>query len=682
MFLPVLIGVILLGFLGVSQDVSASSMTFTTDTIISANQTIGNGDTWTINPGVTLTIDSIATLIVENGGTIINDGTIVLRAANIENHGAITNNDTIDARLGFIYNHCGATLLNPGVILQFTGVQEILCTPPLISPLDGVNIEERKPDLIWDNNASETRPVTYTPQLEIDLTDLNLGFVDIELVSLSLVSAEPLDILQEDDYRWSVGATDISHSYSPGYLWTPVSSFSAYSEFTVLIPDNDGDGFNAESDCDDNDASIFPGAIEIPTDGIDQDCDGSDLIFGTITGTVTDAQTDALLDSITVLAIDPDDLVLGGGVAVNSQVTSSGTTNPSGYYEITDLIIGKEYILFFLDGTETYFSEYYDNHQVTNPLTPIDVSIPDRASIPIGTQSLDNTDADLILDTVPNVQVTSDTMQGLTPLDVSFTCDSITGNAPFTYSWDFGDGESSTFRNPSHTYENGGSFTARCTVTDANGDSDNDSVSISVELDTAPLVSISPSSLIEYGPVIVDFTSSVTGGNAPLTYSWDFGDGSTTSSETNPTHTYDVGVFIATLTVTDQDGDVGSDSAQITVEEPTITIVVDISPDSVNCKSKGVVPITIFASPTFDPFLIDIDTVSLNGNHATEKHGKFHADDINNDGLLDLIFHADNFNDIVLPDPECVPIGQVFVPFTASLTDGTPVEGGDNVTLK
>ena len=54
------------------------------------------------------------------------------------------------------------------------------------------------------------------------------------------------------------------------------------TQFLVVDPvgslDRDGDGFSPDQrDCDDADPDRFPGNSEVPYDGIDQDCDGSDL---------------------------------------------------------------------------------------------------------------------------------------------------------------------------------------------------------------------------------------------------------------------------------------------------------------------------------------------------------------------------------------------------------------------
>ena len=64
----------------------------------------------------------------------------------------------------------------------------------------------------------------------------------------------------------------------------PIVGINDIGAFEFHSTDADGDGFDPVSaggtDCDDTDASIFPGAPDIAGDGIDQDCDGADSTDG------------------------------------------------------------------------------------------------------------------------------------------------------------------------------------------------------------------------------------------------------------------------------------------------------------------------------------------------------------------------------------------------------------------
>ena len=56
-----------------------------------------------------------------------------------------------------------------------------------------------------------------------------------------------------------------------------VAEPGAEMDYGVPMTDNDGDGYFAEEDdCNDDDATINPGATETPDDGIDSNCNGDD----------------------------------------------------------------------------------------------------------------------------------------------------------------------------------------------------------------------------------------------------------------------------------------------------------------------------------------------------------------------------------------------------------------------
>ncbi len=131
------------------------------------------------------------------------------------------------------------------------------------------------------------------------------------------------------------------------------------------------------------------------------------------------------------------------------------------------------------------------------------------------------------------------------------------------YQWDFGDGSTGSGVSPSHTYNTDGSFTVTLTVTDNAG-----ATGVGNQPPTAD--ANGPYSGTVNVPVLFDGSGSSDPGNGPLSYAWDFGDGSS-SSVINPTHAYSAaGTYNVTLTVTDNAGATDSDmtTASITTIVP------------------------------------------------------------------------------------------------------------------
>jgi PKD repeat protein len=138
---------------------------------------------------------------------------------------------------------------------------------------------------------------------------------------------------------------------------------------------------------------------------------------------------------------------------------------------------------------------------------------------------------------------------GLAPLPVQFT-DASTGSIS-TWSWNFGDGTTSTVQNPPHIYSTAGIYTVNLTVTGPGG-SATKAAAITVTAPPPPVATFSATPTTGHAPLLVIFTDASTG--SVSTWSWNFGDG-TTSSAQNPQHIYSTpGIYTVSLTVNGPSG--------------------------------------------------------------------------------------------------------------------------------
>ncbi|MDQ1251916.1 MAG: hypothetical protein QG646_1027 [Euryarchaeota archaeon] len=161
---------------------------------------------------------------------------------------------------------------------------------------------------------------------------------------------------------------------------------------------------------------------------------------------------------------------------------------------------------------------------------------------------------------IPVAALSASPTSGTVSLKVQFTDKST--NSPTAWKWNFGDGTAiSTAQNPTHTYSKTGSYTVVLTASNAVG-SNSITKSNYIIVATKPVATKPVATKPVATKPVAAFSASPTSGkatlqvqftdkskNSPTSWSWNFGDKSTSTAK-SPTHKYTkAGKYTVTLTV-------------------------------------------------------------------------------------------------------------------------------------
>lgn len=154
--------------------------------------------------------------------------------------------------------------------------------------------------------------------------------------------------------------------------------------------------------------------------------------------------------------------------------------------------------------------------------------------------------ANLVSIVLPVATIANVPDSGCTPFTKTFGVSLDIADPVISYTWNFGDGNTSTDASPTHTFNTDGSYNISVIVVTASGCRDTASVTGGVVASRKPTANFSANPLSSCAKNPITFTNLSTGANRWL---WEFGD-STRSTLQNPVHQYlDTGYFDVKLKI-------------------------------------------------------------------------------------------------------------------------------------
>lgn len=151
-----------------------------------------------------------------------------------------------------------------------------------------------------------------------------------------------------------------------------------------------------------------------------------------------------------------------------------------------------------------------------------------------------------------------------------------------SYVWDFGDGSIGNGQTTTHVFTSAGNKNITLTVVNSNGISDFEYKPNYIVVKPTPVSDFSISGIGCTVPLTISFNNLSSGGS---TYSWNFGNGQTSTSFSPPSQTYtQAGEYDAILTVTSSNGCISSDTQTVVVSNYQADFILP----SVGCVGQSV----------------------------------------------------------------------------------------------
>jgi gliding motility-associated-like protein len=223
-----------------------------------------------------------------------------------------------------------------------------------------------------------------------------------------------------------------------------------------------------------------------------------------------------------------------------------------------------------------------------------------------------------------------------------FTNTSSISSGSLNFLWDFGDGNTSTGIDASHSYTAAGTYNVKLVATSNNGCKDSTTQSITVYPKPIPGFTINNAAQCINGNNFI-FTNTSTISNGTLNFLWHFGDGNTAPG-TNASHTYLIaGTFNVTLVATSNNGCKDSTTQTISVfPKPTVSFTINSANQCITGNSYSFTNTSIISTGTmnFIWYFGDGNTASsLHAIHSYATTGSFNVKLVatSNNGCIDSV---------------------------------------------